>query len=229
MYSHTWWMYLDGQACQWNAHFHHLLSSIKEEIWGCERKEDERKNGYNRCGGEETRQKWGKGWCRERKNGEDENMQIVLKIEYILDAVSIAKLSHKTACSANIDFNLNWWNIPKRYFWEILTCREVRYCKRALISYCYWWWRYCGCVTFPSVLTNYLHSMLYHFPSNAATPHFSCLETICKYETEKRRKSGDWRICFVFALYLHYRLRNDSLIRSVVHVFIVITRRLWHS
>ena len=92
MYSHTWWMYLDGQACQWNAHFHHLLSSIKEEIWGCERKEDERKNGYNRCGGEETRQKWGKGWCRgrERKNGEDENMQIVLKIEYILDAVSIA-------------------------------------------------------------------------------------------------------------------------------------------
>ena len=67
------------------------------------------------------------------------------------------------------------------------------------------------------------------FPSNAATPHFPCLETICKYETEKRRKSGDWRICFVFALYLHYRLRNDSLIRSVVHVFIVITRRLWHS
>ena len=86
-----------------------------------------------------------------------------------------------------------------------------------------------GCVTVPSVLTNYLHSVLYHFPSNAATPHFSCLETICKYETEKRRKSGDWRICFVFALYLHYRLRNDSLIRSVVHVFIVITRRLWHS
>ena len=36
-----------------------------------------------------------------------ENMQIVLKIEYIPEAVSIAKLSHKTACSANIDFNLS--------------------------------------------------------------------------------------------------------------------------
>ena len=33
---------------------------------------------------------------RERKSCEDENMQIVLKIEYIPDAVSIAKLSHKT-------------------------------------------------------------------------------------------------------------------------------------
>ena len=34
LYLRIWWMYLDGQGCQWNAHFHHLLSSIKEEIWG---------------------------------------------------------------------------------------------------------------------------------------------------------------------------------------------------
>ena len=62
LYLHIWWMYLDGQGCQWNAHFHHLLSSIKEEGDLRGKMKDERggwrrKNGYNRCRGKIRREK----------------------------------------------------------------------------------------------------------------------------------------------------------------------------
>ena len=76
-YLHTWWMYLDGQACQWNAHFHHLLSSIKEpEIWG---------RGWKRIG----RRRKGYNWCRrlkktqkKKKKGLSEMWKWLLRWEY---------------------------------------------------------------------------------------------------------------------------------------------------
>ena len=171
---------------------------------------------------------------------------------YRLSIVYITEIDCSWSSCTENKWNLNWTQHTHKYKrdkqftqihnWPAQLIREFSKCnflltptKYHFLKACHWWLvvmrslRCQECVTVPSVLTNYLHSVLYHFPSNAAAPHFSCLETICKYETEKRRKSGDWRICFVFALYLHYRLRNDSLIRSVVHVFIVITRRLWHS
>ena len=57
-----------------------------------------------------------------------------------------------------------------------------------------------GCVTVPSVLTNYLHSVLYHFPSNAAT--LLRIFRVSRQFANTRQKNAANPVTGAFASYL---------------------------
>ena len=140
---------------------------------------------------------------------------------YRLSIVYITEIDCSWSSCTENKWNLNWTQHTHKYKrdnqftqihnWPAQMIREFSKCKFLLtptkyhfLKACHWWLvvmrslRCQECVTVPSVLTNYLHSVLYHFPQMLQLRIFR----VSRQFANTRQKNAANPVTGAFASYL---------------------------